>query len=99
MTVGQLQANPVAKAVLGAFGGVTGISGALLALRSKPGKKLGQKASFQAVLLVVAIVFFLLLSIVISWILLLLGSLRSVQWKSRRFDSALQSRGGDGMRL
>ena len=38
--LGQVQANPVAKGLLGAFGGVTRISGALLALRSKSGKKL-----------------------------------------------------------
>ena len=37
------KANPLAKAVLGAFGGVSGIAGALLALRSKLGKKLAKK--------------------------------------------------------
>jgi patatin-like phospholipase len=77
--LGQLKANPVAKGLLGAFGGITGISGALLAIRTKLGKSLGQKAGFQATLLAVAIVFFILLSMVISWILLLLGSLSSVQ--------------------
>jgi hypothetical protein len=76
---GQVKANPVAKAVLGAFGGVSGIAGALLALRSKLGKKLGQKGGFQWLLVVVAVVFFLLLSVVISWALLVISSRPGVQ--------------------
>src|SRR5207247_10572963 len=76
---GQVKANPEAKAVLGAFGGVSGIAGALLALRSKLGKKLGQKGGFQWLLVVVAVVFFLLLSVVISWALLVISSRPGVQ--------------------
>jgi hypothetical protein len=71
---GGVQANPIAKTLLGAFGGVTGIVGALLALRSKLAKKLGTKGGSQWPLVVVAVVFFVLLSVVISWILLLIGS-------------------------
>src|SRR5438034_4714308 len=72
--LGQVQANPVAKAILGAFGGVTGVAGALLALRSKLSKTLGQKAGFQWLLVVVAVVFLVLLAVVISWVLVLIGS-------------------------
>ncbi len=72
--LGQVKANPAAKALLGAFGGITGVAGALLALRSKLSKKLGQKAGFQWLLVVVAVVFFVLLSVVISWVLVLIGS-------------------------
>ena len=72
--LGHVKANPEAKALLGAFGGVTGIVAALLALRSKLGKKLGRKVGSQWPLIVVAIVFFVLLAVVISWILLLVGS-------------------------
>jgi Patatin-like phospholipase len=85
--LGQVKANPVAKALLGALGGVTGIAGALLALRSKLSKKLGQKARLEWLLVVVAAVFLVLLSIVISWVLLWLGSQPWVQqataWVSR----------------
>ena len=72
--LGDIKANPAAKAFLGAFGGVTGIVGALLALRSKLSKKLGRKVGSQWLLIVAAVVFFVLLAIVISWILLWLGS-------------------------
>src|SRR5262249_39659236 len=71
---GQVKANPVAKAILGAFGGVSGIAGALLALRSKLGKKHGQKGRFQWLLVAVGVVFFLVLSVVISWALLVISS-------------------------
>jgi patatin-like phospholipase len=77
--LGHVKVNPAAKALLGAFGGVTGIVGALLALRHKLSNKLGQKSGFQWLLVVVAVVFFVLLSIVISWILLLIGSQLWVQ--------------------
>src|SRR5262249_27555390 len=77
--LGNVKSNPIANGLLGAFGGVTGIAGALLALRSKLSNKLGQKAGFQWLLVAVAIVFFVLLAIVISWFLLLLGSLPLVQ--------------------
>ncbi len=76
----QLKANPVAKVLLGAFGGVTGIVAALVALRSKLDKKLGTEAGFQWPLLIAAAVFFVLLSIIISWLVLLLGSQPQVQW-------------------
>src|ERR1700680_3630211 len=55
--LGQLKANPAAKAIFGAFGGVTGLAGALLALRSKFSQKLSQKGSFQWLLVAVAVVF------------------------------------------
>jgi len=70
-----VEASKTAKALLGSFGGVTGIAGALLALRSKLSNKLAQKGGFQWLLVVVAIVFFVLLAVVISWVLLLLCSL------------------------
>jgi hypothetical protein len=76
---GQVKANPVAKAVLGAFGGVSGVAGALLALRRKLGKKLDQKGGFQWLLVVVAVVFFVLLSVVISWALLVIASQPRIQ--------------------
>src|SRR5437773_8990246 len=72
--LGQVKANPAAKALLGAFGGITGVAGALLALRSKLSKQLGQKAGFQWLLVVVAVVFFVLLSVVLSWVRVLIGS-------------------------
>ena len=82
---GQVKANPAARALLGAFGGVTGIAGALLALRSKLGNKLGQKGGFHWLLVVVAVVFFVLLSVVISWALLVIGSQPWVQYITTRF--------------
>ena len=72
--LGQVQANPVAKALLGTFGGVTGIIAAFLALRSKFAKALGSGRGSQGILVLVSIVFFVLLSLVISWVLLILGS-------------------------
>jgi hypothetical protein len=72
--LGDVKANPIAKAILGAFGSVTGIVGALLALRSKLSKKLGIKLGSQWPLIIAAVVFFVLLAVVISWILLLIGS-------------------------
>ena len=72
--LGQVRANPVAKALLGAFGGVTGIIAAFLALRSKFSKALGSGRGSQGILVLASIVFFVLLSLVISWILLVLGS-------------------------
>src|SRR4029077_15270403 len=65
--LGDVKATPQAKSLLGAFGGVTGLVSALLAVRSKLSSKFGEKAGFQWLLLVVAVVFFVLLSIVISW--------------------------------
>jgi hypothetical protein len=72
--LGDVKATPQAKGLLGAFGGVTGVVSALLAIRSKLSSKFGEKAGFQWLLLVVAVVFFVLLSIVISWVLVLVGS-------------------------
>jgi patatin-like phospholipase len=72
--LGQVQTNPAAKAILGAFGGVTGIAGALLAVRSRLSSKIGQKAGFQWILIGVAVVFLVLLAVVISWALVLIGS-------------------------
>jgi hypothetical protein len=72
--LGDVKANPVAKALLGAFGGVTGIVAALLAFRSKFAKSLGGKGSSQLSLSIAAVIFFVLLSVVISWALLLIGS-------------------------
>ena len=72
--LGQLKANPVAKVILGTFGGVSGIAGALLALRSKLSPKLGPKARLQWPLVFVAILFFVLLALVISWMLLVIGA-------------------------
>jgi hypothetical protein len=72
--LGDVKATPQAKGLLGAFGGVTGIVSALLAVRTKLSDKFGEKAGFQWLLVVVAVVFFVLLSIVISWGLVLIGS-------------------------
>jgi len=77
--LGQVKTDPTAKALLGAFGGVTGIAGALLGLRHKLSRKLGKKADFQWLLVVVAVLFFVLLAVVISWALLLIGSQPWVQ--------------------
>jgi hypothetical protein len=72
--LGDVKATPQAKGLLGAFGGITGLVSALLAVRSKLSDKFGEKAGFQWLLVVVAVVFFVLLSIVISWVLVLIGS-------------------------
>jgi hypothetical protein len=72
--LGQVNVTPQAKGLLGAFGGITGIASALLALRSRLSNWFGQKAGFQWVLIVVAGVFLVLLAIVISWILVLIGA-------------------------
>jgi Patatin-like phospholipase len=72
--LGDVKVTPKAKGLLGAFGGVTGLVTALLAVRSKLSSKFGEKAGFQWILVVVAVAFFVLLSIVLSWILVLIGS-------------------------
>jgi hypothetical protein len=72
--LGQPKATGFAQALLGAFGGVTGIVAGLLTLRHKLSNTLGQKRGFQWLLVVVAVVFFVLLSIVISWVLVLIRS-------------------------
>jgi preprotein translocase subunit YajC len=82
---GGVKAGLVAKTILGAFGGVTGIAGALLALRSKLTKKLGVKIGSQWPLIIAAVVFFVLLAVVISWALLLIGSQSWVQRAARPF--------------
>ena len=86
--LGDVKATPQAKGLLSTFGGVTGIAGALLALRSKFSNSLGQKASFQWLLVGVAVVFFVLLSVVISWALLLIGSQPWVQDTTKRLMGA-----------
>jgi hypothetical protein len=72
--LGHVEANAQAKAVLGAFGGMSGIVAALLAVRSKFSKKLGASSGSQWVMVIVALVFFVLLSVVISWLLLFIGA-------------------------
>jgi hypothetical protein len=72
--LGDVKTNPITKALLGALGGVSGIAAALLALRSKLSAKVDQKSGFQWLLIVVAVVFFVLLGVVISWVLLWAGS-------------------------
>jgi len=72
--LGEVKATPQAKGLLGAFGGVTGLVSVLLTIRSKLSSKFGEKAGFQWILFVVAVAFFVLLSIVISWTLVLIGS-------------------------
>jgi hypothetical protein len=72
--LGDVKVTGEAKGLLGAFGGVTGLVSALLVVRSKLSSRFGEKAGFQWLLLVVAVVFFVLLSIVISWVLILIGS-------------------------
>jgi hypothetical protein len=71
---GGVEASPIAKVILGAFGGVTGIVAGLLALRHKRINTLGEKAGFQWLLIVAAVVFFVLLCIVISWVLVLIAA-------------------------
>lgn len=72
--LGQVGLNPLVKTLLGALGGVTGIIAALLAFRRKFSKTLGSERNSQGILVLAAILFFVLLSLVISWILLFLGS-------------------------
>ncbi len=72
--LGDVKTTPEAKGLLGAFGGVTGLVSALLAVRSKLSSKFGEKAGFQWLLVVAAVAFFVLLSIVISWVLIIIGS-------------------------
>jgi hypothetical protein len=55
--LGDVKATPEAKGILGAFGGITGIAGALLTLRSKLSSRLGEKRSLQWLLVVVAVLF------------------------------------------
>jgi hypothetical protein len=78
--LGKVQANPVAKTLLGMFGGMTGMVAALLALRSKLSKSSGSGRWRRWPLVLAAIVFFVLLSIIISWLLLLIGA---QPWTSR----------------
>jgi hypothetical protein len=75
----QPQLNRVAKEILGAFGGVTGIVAGLLALRHKRINTLGQKRGFHWLLVIVTVAFFVLLSIVVSWVLVLIRASPWVQ--------------------
>ena len=86
---GHVQANPPAEAILGAFGGVSGIVGALLALRSKLSKKLGKPVGSQWPLVIATVVFFILLSIIVSWLLLLIGQLPWIQYLAQSFGLSL----------
>jgi len=72
--LGRVQENTAAKAIFAAFGGMTALVGVLLTLRSKVSKSLGSGRASHWILVIVALVFFVLLSIVISWLLLFLGS-------------------------
>ncbi len=72
--LGEVQANPAAKAILGAFGGITGIIAAWFALRSKIIRKFGGKHSSHGLMTLLAVTFFVLLSLMISWVLLYIGS-------------------------
>ena len=72
--LGNVQANPVAKAILGAFGGVTGIAAVCFAVRSKFIRKFGPERGSRGLMTLVAVVFFILLSLVISWLLLFFGA-------------------------
>jgi len=81
------QATEFGKAIFGAFGGVTGIVAALLALRHKLSNKLGQKGSFQWLLVAVAILFFVLLSIVISCVIVVIRSRPGMQSAAQWFSN------------
>ena len=72
--LGDVKATPEAKGLLGAFAGISALASALLALRGKIAEWLGEKAAFQWLLILVAASFLVLLSIVISWLLVLVGS-------------------------
>ena len=72
--LGKVQANPVAKTLVGLFGGMTGIVAALFALRSKLSKSLGSGRGNRWPLVLAAIIFFVLLSVIISWLLLFIGA-------------------------
>ena len=94
--LGQPKVTGYFQAILGAFGGVTGIVAGLLALRHKLINTLGQKRGFHWLLVAVAVVFFVLLSIVISWVLVLIRSrittllaLRLDDWRLELFGSFL----------
>ncbi|MGH8092312.1 MAG: patatin-like phospholipase family protein [Chthoniobacterales bacterium] len=65
--------DPLLRRLFAAFGGVTGVVAALLALRSKFVAKRGDGDSLQWVLGIVAVLFFLLLSLAISWLLLFIS--------------------------
>jgi hypothetical protein len=74
-----LQANPFAKTILGAFGGITGVAAGFLVFRSKLSAKFGSARELIWLPVIVAVVFFVLLSIVISWLLLYVGSRRGTE--------------------
>ena len=77
--LGDVTATPLAKVLLLAFVVVTGIFSALLAIRFKLSTKFGEKAGFQWLLIVVAVVFSMLLSIEFSSVLVLIGAQPWVQ--------------------
>ena len=81
--LGDIGGSSKARDALTAFGGISGIAGALLVLRSKLIHILGQRQSFHWLLFGVAIVFFVLLAVIISWVLLLLCSLPLVNYLTK----------------
>ena len=72
--LGQVRAGAAAKALVAALGGATGVAGVLLTLRSKFGNTLGSRRIVYGLLVAVAVVFFVLLAIILSWIFLILSS-------------------------
>jgi len=95
---GQVEASPVAKAVLGAFGGVSGNRGRVAGSSIQARQKAWPKRGFQSLLVVVAVVFFLLLPVVISWALLVISSCLGFKTSQCRFYRGL-GRGWHGERL
>jgi hypothetical protein len=86
---GYVRANPEANALLGAFGGMTGIVTALLGLRSKLSAKLGKPVSFEWPLTIASVVFFVLLSVIVSWTLLLFGQQPWIQAAAQYFGLSI----------
>lgn len=72
--LGHVQTSPAAKTILSTFGGMTGVIGAWFALRSRLIRKFGSLQSSSGLMTLIALIFFVLLSLVISWVLLLIGS-------------------------
>jgi hypothetical protein len=97
--LGDVKISQIAKSILAAFGGVTGVVAALLALRSKLSKKLGMKLGSQWPLIIAAVVFFVLLAIVISWVLLLIGSQQWAVIATTRFLELLGGHASDAWRF
>src|SRR4029077_13583074 len=86
---GYVLANTEPNALRRGFGGMTGIVTALLGLRSKLSAKLGKSASFEWLLTIASVVFFILLSIIISWTLLLFGQQPWIQAAAQSFGLSI----------